>query len=151
MSKDVQWAMYDSARACTIQIRENTATPVKKWTRISHGTVASTHCTVQSALSAKSAALFFTFCFFRPHLRLVSPPLVPFLTSFLFLFPPFSCVLAPLQSTLCRITLAETERRSETEVTRYPKGRPFSFSFLASRRPHSLLPFHCFQPRLLSF
>lgn len=81
-----------------------------------HGTVASTHCAVQSALCAKSAALFFTFCLPRPHLRLVS--LSVSLSSF---FAP------PLAHNL---GWAGTPKRNR--VTRHPKGRAFfaPFSYL---------------------
>lgn len=75
------------SRVCRrVDTRKYMDTPVRKGVGIPHGAVASTHCTMQSALSAKSAALFFTFCFFPPHLRLVSRFFILSLLS----PPPFS-------------------------------------------------------------
>lgn len=115
-------------------------TPVRKGVGIPHGAVASTHCTMQSALSAKSAALFFTFSFFPPHLRSVSR---------FFILSPFSSSLlgVPLQSILWHVTLAKTECRSETKVTRYLllpplKRRSWSFfSFFPGSTASSFLPY----------
>lgn len=76
------------SRVCRrVDTRKYMDTPVRKGVGIPHGAVASTHCTMQSALSAKSAALFFTFCFFPPHLRSVSRFFIPSPFS---LSPPFS-------------------------------------------------------------
>lgn len=145
-----------------VDTRKYMDTPVRKGVGIPHGAVASTHCTMQSALSAKSAALFFTFCFFPPHLRLVSRFFI--LSSFHLPFP--SLLGVPLQSILWHVTLAKTECRSETEGNEIPPSSPppslrnvsFSpffliFFFPQVRRPPSFLPslYITFQPRLLSF
>lgn len=103
-----------------VDTRKYMDTPVRKGVGIPHGAVASTHCTMQSALSAKSAALFFTFCFFSPHLRLVSRFFI--LSSFLLPFP--SLLGVPLQSILWHVTLAKTECRSETEGNEIPPSPP---------------------------